>query len=107
MTTPGMHRPFTAAGQAAVAAARDRQQRCLCGEHEEDGECVTPAQAARMRAYLAAHPGREFAYDDAGGNVTVALVIPRDPGPPEVLATAALLGDLLDAIGAPPAESLS
>lgn len=39
--------------------------------------------------------------------LTVALIVPRDPGPPEILATAALLSDLLDAIGAPPAESLS
>lgn len=65
-----------------------------------------PAQVARMRAYLAAHPGRQLACDE-DGDVTVALIIPRDPGPPEILASAALLGDLLDAIGAPPAESLS
>ena len=53
--------------------------------------------AARMRAYLQAHPGRQFAYDEG----IVALLIADPQGPPEVLAWSYHLAELLDLIGAP------
>lgn len=99
--------PLTAAERVAVDAARARRARCVCAEDCGEDGCVTRGQAARMRGYLALHPGREFAFDDEAGDVTVAVIVPRDPGPPQVLARSAVLGDLLDEIGAPAAESLS
>lgn len=92
---PAVIQPLSAAEQGVISAARAG---CLCGHAHEDGTGITPVTAARMRAYLQAHPGRQFAYDEG----IVALII-ADPvgGAPEVLAWSYHLSELLDLIGAP------
>lgn len=61
-----------------------------------------------MKAYLALHPGHEFALDEEAGIVAVVLPpAPDAPGPPDVLAWSHNLLDLLDKVNAPPAASLS
>lgn len=96
--------PPTAAEQGIIRAARDsRDRKCLCGESHEGA--ITPAAKARMLAYLAANPGRQFAYDEEDG--IVAVIIPRGSDAPDVVAWADCLITLLDNIGAPPAAELS
>lgn len=95
----------TATEQRALSAAKASRERCLCGEVHPDGDGVTQGVTARMRGYLAANPGHQFAVDDEAG--IVAVIIPRDPGPPEVLAWSGDLIALLDQIEAPATESLS
>ena len=87
-----------------ISAARARRQQCRCGQAHEDGG-VAPAVVARMRGYLAAHPGHQFAVDDEAG--IVAVIIARDSAVPEVVAWAGDLPGLLDDIGAAPASGLS
>lgn len=94
---------LTAAEQDIILAARASRDQCLCGEPHDGG--ITPAVKARMRAYLAAHPGHQFAYDDEPG--IVAVIIPNDSGAPEVVAWADSLLSLLDIVGAPPAAWMS
>lgn len=60
---------------------------------------------ARMNAYVATHPDRQFAVDDEAG--IVAVVIPHSSGEPEVLAHSNDLSDLLNRIDVPAAEELS
>jgi hypothetical protein len=66
---------------------------------------VPPSVAGRMRAYLAAHPGQQFASDEESG--IVAVVIPHGLEDPEVIASAGDLIELLDSIEAPSAAELS
>lgn len=101
---PGISGPATMGEQLAVAAGRAGRERCLCGEAHDDCTGIPPAVAGRMRAYLAAHPGRQFAHDDSG---TVAVIIPHGAGAPEIIAAADDLTELLDLAGAPPAAELS
>jgi hypothetical protein len=89
----------------AVAAAGAEQERCLCGNCHDDGTGIPPSVAGRMRAYLAAHPGQQFATDEEAG--IVAVIIPRGLEDPEVIASAGDLVELLDGIGAPSAAELS
>lgn len=77
--------------------------RCECGNVHPGG--VTPTMIARMKAYLHAHPDRQFAVDDDAG--IVAVIISHLPGDPEVIARSPDLADLLNRIGAPAAEELS
>lgn len=105
MNTPDVSQHPTAAEQDMLSAARASRERCLCGEVHDDGDGITPALVARIRGYLAANPGHQIAYDDEAG--IVAVIIARDPGPPEVLAWSGCLVGLLDDIGAPPAAGLS
>lgn len=110
-TPPAMHqhqhqhqRP-TEAEEDVISAARIAREQCLCGE-VHDGIGITPAMVARLKGYLAANPGQQFAYDDEAE--IVALIIPHDePEPPEILARADCLASLLDSIGAPSAQELS
>lgn len=91
-----------------ICSARSSREGCLCGEVHPGGDGITPAVIARMRGYLAANPGHQFAVDDEAG--IVAIVIPRasaDPGPPEILAWSGDLLELLDSIDAPSAADLS
>lgn len=81
----------------------NHRDQCTCGEIHPDG--VTPAMIGRMKAYVAAHPDRQFAVDDQAG--IVAVVISHPPGDPEVVARSTDLADLLNRIGAPAAEELS
>lgn len=82
------------------------RDRCACGEpHEDDVTAVTPATTARMRAYLAANPAHQFAVDEDSG--IVALIRPRDPVAPEIIAWSTTLPDLLTQVDAPPPETLS
>lgn len=103
MDMSATHLDPTAAEEAVISAARAKQEKCHCGEPHGDG--IAPALIARMKGYLAEHPGQRFAYDDE--SEIVALVVPRDPDPPEILAWAACLADLLDTVEAPPAHELS
>lgn len=101
-----MNQHPTAAEQDAIVGAQTSRERCVCGEvHETDGDGVTPDVIARMRAYLAENPGHQFAVDDEAG--IVAVIIARDSRQPEVVAWADDLIELLDHVGAPPAEGLS
>lgn len=81
----------------------NHRDRCACGAIHSDG--VTPAMIARMKAYVAAHPDRQFAVDDEAG--IVAVIIPHPPDDPEVIDRSPDLADLLNRIGAPAAEELS
>jgi hypothetical protein len=91
--------------QLAVAAAGAEQERCLCGDCHDDGTGIPPSVVGRMRAYLAAHPGQQFASDEESG--IVAVIIPRGLEDPEVIASAGDLTELLDLVGAPSAAELS
>lgn len=101
---PAMNQP-TPTEQGDLAAVRTDHERCKCGEVHEHDDGVTPAVIARMRGYLAENPETRFAVDDEAG--IVAVIIPRDPAPPEVLAWSADLIELLDLIGAPATPALS
>ena len=93
--------------QNVIAVARARSEQCLCGDVHADGG-VTLSVVARIRGYLAEHPGHRFAVDDEYG--IVAVIIARDPGlpgPPEVVAWSEDLLVLLDKVGAPSAAGLS
>lgn len=106
MNRPGRHpRPAAAAEEEAIAAARASRETCLCGEAHSDHDGITPALLARMRGYLAMNPGQQFAYDDEAG--IVAVIIPHDPAPPDIIAWSDSLPSLLDIISAPPAAELS
>lgn len=95
----------TPAEQAVISAARAARDRCMCGDDCEDGAGILPYAAVRMRAYLEANPGREFAWDEEAG--IVAVIIPRPPGDPEVVAWSDDLAALLDQVGAPRAVNPS
>lgn len=98
----------TAAEQNVIHAARASREQCACGKVHADGDAVTPAVIARMRAFLASHPDRQFAVDDEAGIIALITACdPAAPGPPEVHAWAGDLTALLDHLGAPAAESLS
>jgi hypothetical protein len=103
--TPGAGVPATLGEQLAIAAAGAAQEVCLCGEAHDDGTGIPPSVAGRMRAYLAAHPGQQFASDEESG--IVAVIIPHGLEDPEVIASAGDLIELLDSVGAPPAAELS
>lgn len=103
MDMSATHLEPTAAEEAVIAAARANREKCHCGESHADG--IAPALIARMKGYLAANPGQQFAYDDE--SEIVALIVPHDTDPPEILVRAACLADLLDAVEAPPAHELS
>ena len=106
MTTPAMNQPPTPAEQTILETARAKRDRCVCGAaHGDDSDVVTPSVIARMKGYLAAHPGHQFAVDDEAG--IVAAVILRAPAAPEVLAWSASLTDLLDTLGAPTVAAFS
>jgi hypothetical protein len=98
VTAPASPDPAPAPGQ------------CLCGEHHDSHDPITTAHKARISAYLASHPGHQFAYDDTedGGTICAVIIPPPDGhGPPAVIAAATSLPALLDAISAPPAPVLS
>lgn len=99
--------PPTAAEQAAFSAARDRLSRCTCGEPHSCGCGIIPEMVARMRGYLAEHPGHKFAADEEAGIIAVITAPSGTSGDLEVVAWACYLPDLLDRIGAPAAEGLS
>lgn len=99
---------MTAGEQDALHVARAAQEQCVCGETHETAASVPPAAIARAKAYLAANPDHRFAVDDETG--IVAVIISPGPGtsePLRVIAQSSTLVTLLDAIGAPPAASLS
>lgn len=100
---------YSGTEQEALLAAHADRGRCQCGEAHEDGSRVTSAEIARMKAYLAANPGHQFAVDEEAGIIAVIAVDPGvgEPGQPTVLAWSADLVVLLDEISAPTAESLS
>lgn len=92
--------------QSAICSARTSRERCLCGELHADG--ITPTVVARMKAYLAANPGQQFAFDDEAGILAVVIAPdPGDSGPPEIIGWARDLIELLDTIGAPSVAGLS
>lgn len=96
-----------AAEQDALFATRAQRERCRCGEVHCDCDGVTPAVVARMKGYLAAHPGHQFAIDEEAGIVAVITHDPAGLGQPTVLRWAEDLAALLDAVGAPDASELS
>lgn len=101
-----MNQHLTAAEQDGIAISQTNRERCVCGEvHENDGDGVTPAVIVRMQAYLAENPGHQFAVDDEAG--IAAVIIACGSGQPEVVAWSGDLIELLDHIGAPPAEDLT
>lgn len=87
--------------QDIISAAQTKRNQCECGDTHD--RAITPAVKASMRGYLAAHPGHQFAWDDD----IVAVIIPREPDAPEVIAWAHNLVDLVGKIDAPPAAELS
>lgn len=89
----------------ALAAARAWRDRCACGGVHSDGSGIACSTVARMRAHLATHPEHQFALDDEAG--IVAVIVPRAPGPPEIIAWSASVTGLLDSLGVPSAASLS
>lgn len=95
----------SASEHQALAAARAERDRCVCGGIHADGREIVCSTVARMRAHLATHPEHRFAIDGEAG--IVAVIVPRDPGPPEIIAWSASPTELLEAIGAPSAASLS
>lgn len=101
---PRNQRP-TATEHSVIRAAQASQSSCSCGEVHADGSGVTPAVMARMRGYLAAHPGHQFAVDDEAG--LVAVITSDDSGHPKIIAQSNDLAALLDTVGAPAAENLS
>lgn len=109
MNEPAAHQPLTTAEQDTLHAGRISRERCICGEfHEDDGGSIVPAAVARLKAYVALNPGHQFVVDDEAGIIAVILTPALNAsGPLRILAQAASLTDLLDRIGAPPAETLS
>lgn len=106
MNIPASGQPPTAAEQSVILAAQASQGRCVCGEVHEAG--ITPAVIARMKGYIAAHPGQQFAADEEAGIMAVIVTPdPAEPGPPHIIAWSRDLLALLDDIGAPPAADLS
>lgn len=108
MNQPELNQPTTAAEQDALHTARAQRERCVCGESHEDDDYVTPATIARMKAYLALHPGHQFVVDDDAG--IIALIIApacNASGPLQILDQDGDLLEFLDRIGAPPAETMS
>lgn len=93
------------AGQDIIHTMQIRRGQCVCGEVHPDGDGVTATTIARMRAYLVANPGHEFAVDEDAG--IIAVIIPRPPDEPQVLHCSGDLAELLNRIGVPPAEILS
>lgn len=78
---------------------RPRPGRCVCGEFHSGDRGVTAATMTRMRAYLTAHPGHQFAVDDDTGIIAVIVTpLPGTSGPLRVIARSTDLADLLDAI---------
>lgn len=107
MNKPSAHRPLTTAEQDALSTASTRRDQCVCGETHDD-DTVTPATIARMKAYLAGHPGQQFVVDeDAGLTAVIISPAPNASGPLQVLAQSGDLLELLNDIGAPATESLS
>lgn len=86
-----------------ISAAGGARKQCVCGDGPCDG-AVTAEDTVRMRAYLAAHPGHQFAYDDDGA---VGVIAPGDSGVPDVIAASYTMRELLDLIGAPDAGQMS
>lgn len=94
MNRLAMSQPASPAEQVALSAARAGQGPCLCGDSG-----ISPAEAARLKMYLAAHPWQQFGYDkETGISVLVAV---RAFGDPEVIASADGLAGLLDRADAP------
>lgn len=88
-------------------ASADRE-RCVCGGIHNDEDTVTLDTIARMKAYMAGHPGHQFVVDDNAGLIAVITAPALNAsGPLHVLAQSGDLLQLLDYIGAPPSESLS
>lgn len=94
---------YVNAEQDIISAARDARERCVCGDDPCHG-AVTTEDVGRIRAYLAAHPGQQFAYDDDGA---VGVIAPGDSGLPDVIAAAYTMRELLDLIEAPDAATMS
>lgn len=109
MNEPTRHQTLTSGGQDALYAACANRHQCVCGEaHEDSADSVTAATVARMKAYAALNPGHQFVVDDEAGIIAVVLVpAPNASGPLRILVQATSLAELLDRIGAPPAETLS
>lgn len=95
----------SASEHQALAVARAERARCVCGGIHADGREIACSTVARMRAHLATHPEHQFALDDEAG--IVAVIVPRAPCPPEIIAWSASVTGLLDSLGAPSASSLS
>jgi hypothetical protein len=104
VTAPASPDPDPAERAAITAVAHARDQ-CLCGGRHDDRDPLTAGHKARISAYLANHPGHQFAYDDTEDGTVFAVIIPppEGHGPPAVIAAAPGLPALLDAISAPPA----
>lgn len=99
---------FTAAEQQVLHSARANRNRCICGEIHENGDSVTLATIARMKAYLAAHPNHQFVVDEETGIIAVIITPARSAsGPLRVLAQSGDLLQLLNEIGAPSTKGLS
>lgn len=99
---------FTAAEQDAIQAARGSRDQCVCDEIHDDGDSVAPATIARMKAYLAGHPGHQFVVDEEAGIIAVVIAPATNAsGPLQILAQSADLLQILDYIGAPASEILS
>lgn len=105
---PSANRPLTMAEQDALNTASTRREQCVCGETHDDNDTVTPATIARMKIYLAGHPGQKFVVDEDTGLIAVIISPALDAsGPLQVLAQSGDLLELLNDIGAPTARSLS
>lgn len=108
MNMPVQPQQPTPAEQNAITGARTNSEQCACGQPHTDGHAVTPATVARMKGYVAAHPGHQFAIDEEAG--IIAVITGSDagcPGQPQVIASSTDLADLLDAIDAPASAELS
>lgn len=100
--------PLSPTEQDVVHTASTRRDQCVCGETHPDDENIAPATVARVRAYLARHPGHQFAIDEETGIIAVIVApAPNVSGPLQLVAQATNLCHLLNDIGAPTAESLS
>jgi hypothetical protein len=98
------------AGHPAITAASRTRTACICGGDcgGRDHDAITTEQLTRMRAYLAAHPGHQFATAGPGDPAIFAILIPcAGQQPPVIIQARPTLPALLDAISAPPATSLS
>lgn len=108
MNQPDPNQAITATERDTLHAARAKRDRCVCGELHDDDDYITPATIARMKAYLALHPGRQFVVDEDVGLIAVIVVpAPNASGPLQIIAQSRDLPDLLTRIGAPPAETMS
>lgn len=108
MKKPSLNQPVTAAEQEALHGARAKHERCACGQAHDDDDYITPATIGRMRAYLALHPGHQFAIDEDAGIIALILAPALNAsGPLQILDQDGNLLEFLDRIGAPPAETMS